>query len=150
MIIYYNSKETFKQGDKVQLKAFTQVFLQQENAKDQIKLELKDPEFCTYALSIRSKIFDPCCIEHLTMLLKKNEKIIKLAKMQDTKNNSAVMLSKKGGLHKTLIQLGFLALYFYEDHQTHMLLLDEMELEVLRVDLFRYKKKALNINFNNN
>lgn len=149
MIIYWNSKEQFNAGDKIELKAFSQVFLQQENAKDQIKLEFKDPFYCTYALSVRSKIFDPCCINHLSLLSGKR-KDLRFAKMQDTKNNTALMLQKKSGLHKVLIQLGFLALYFYEDHQSHLLLLDDMELEVLRIDKFKYTDKKLNIEFNNN
>ncbi len=149
MIVYYNTKEQFEVNDIITIKAFKKIPTQQENAKDEVKLDFQDPEFSTYALAVRCKVFDPLCNDHLHQLMKEKNNI-RLSKLQDTLNNTAQIVNKNSGIHQALIKLGFRAAVFYEDNQAHLFTLDAIDMQVLRIDTFGWyqttKKTPLNLN----
>ena len=137
MIVYYNTKKDFNKNDSISIKAFSKLHGGQENAKDEIKLDFEDPEFKTYALAIKCKVFNPLCVDHVHQLLQAKPDA-RIEKLQDTLNNTSQIFKKKGGIHQTLIKLGFRACLYFEDNQQHIFTLAELEMKVLRIDTFSW------------
>lgn len=122
---------------EVTIEKETILYIQEDEAKNELRLHTSD--FRTVAFAIKSKIFNPLCVEHQHRLLESGFNI-QYSAMKDTSNNASIMLSKKTGIDKKIIGLGFFALIFYKKHKGYIYLLTDVKAKVLKLQDYKSMK----------
>jgi len=149
MVIYYTTKEKHEIGDFIKIDPFKFLHTQRETAIDEVKLHLQDPDCVVYSIEVLDNIFDANSFdginfltEHTSQLKQFNAKF-NIAKYNNPHNNRAYMIQRRSGLHNSLIANNYIGLYFYEDWQAHVFLLQELTTKILYKTTFSKVEKNL-------